>query len=40
MKNIYTAPEALEMILENKDIISTSSDLVTDEEGDGEIIEW
>ena len=40
MKNIYTAPEALEIILDTKDLISSSSDLVTGEEGEGEIIEW
>ena len=40
MKNIYVAPEALEIILDTKDLITVSNDLVTDEEGDGEIIEW
>ena len=40
MKNIYSAPEAIEVVLDTKDIITKSSSLVKENEGDGLLIEW
>lgn len=40
MKNIYKAPEAIEIVLEIQDFITSSSNIEKGESGNGEIIEW